>query len=230
MSSGNWTNLDNLPLQFGTSKALPDYSGEYKMYGSTREVEFLVPLIPVTMGGYTIPAIPTSFSGTTTYAAAGISNPDLLLPLQSTAVQTASGSAITWSKPQLVIESIQVTALSGMVGGTNVKIGLAAINPANQQFAQVTPNAGVQIVDTLVTATLATAGMTATFYQPGSTTYSVPASVAGGGAWIGNVPLVTNAFTPLPLDAWVSATATGTFTDGVLKVKMRYTYNGSINQ
>ncbi len=100
---GQWNNQDGLPLLFGTTKALPDWSGDYVMYGSTREFECLIPLVPVTMGGYTVPAIPTSFSGTTTYAAAGISNPDLLVPLQTTAVQTASGSALTVSKPQLYI-------------------------------------------------------------------------------------------------------------------------------
>src|SRR5229473_8076276 len=138
---GQWNNQDGLPLLFGTTKALPDWSGDYVMYGSTREFECLIPLVPVTMGGYTVPAIPTSFSGTTTYAAAGISNPDLLVPLQTTAVQTASGSALTVSKPQLYIEDVQLTALSGAVGGTNFSVGLAVMNPANQQFAQATPNA-----------------------------------------------------------------------------------------
>src|SRR5258708_27556697 len=107
---GQWNNQDALPLQFGTTKALPDWSGDYVSYGSTREAEFLVPLVPVTMGGYTVPAIPTSFSGTTTYAAPGISNPDFLFPLQVTAVQTASGSPLTVSNPQLSIEYFQLTA------------------------------------------------------------------------------------------------------------------------
>ena len=232
MSTGNWTNKDNLPLQFGTSKALPDWSGEFRTTGSSREVEFIVPLIPVTMGGYTMPAVPTSFSGTTTYAAAGISNPDLLFPLQWTALEVTSGSALTVTKPSLFIEQVQITSLSPMAGGTSLAVGFATINPANQQFAQVTPDTGVQLVDTLVTATFATtAGLTQTWNRPGSTGYgSGAANVAGGGAWIKQVPLVTNAFTPLPTDAWVSAIATGSFTDGVLKVKVRYTYNVSINQ
>jgi len=226
---GQWNNNDSLVLQFGTTKALPDYAGEYSLSGSTREMEFLVPLVPVTIGGMTIPGIPTTFSGTSTYAAAGISNPDFLFPLQTTAVQTASGSALTITRPQLFIEQVQVTALSGAVGGTNLSIGLATLNPTNQQFVQVTPNAAVQLVNTVVTASLPV-GQTVTWYQAGTTTDSVPASVAGGGAWIGQVPLVTNAITPLPQNAWVSAIATGTFTDGLLKVKVRYTAYGSINQ
>lgn len=231
MSSGNWTNQDNLPLQFGTAKALPDWSGEYHVGSSSREVEFLVPLISITMGGYTIPAIPTTFSGTTTFAAAGISNPDLLFPMQTTAVQTTSSSAITISKPQLFIEQVQITSLSPMAGGTSLAIGFATIDPSTQQFAQVTPNTGVQLVDTLVTATFATtAGLTTTWNRPGSTGYGAAALTAGGGAWIKQMPLVTNSFTPLPQNAWISAIATGTFTDGVLKVKVRYSQNGSINQ
>src|SRR6266576_1849160 len=151
---GQWNNQDGLPLQFGTVKALPDYSGEYSVSGSTREVEFLVPLVPVTFGGFTLPAIPTTFSGTTTFAAAGISNPDLLMPLQTTAVQTASGSALTISRPQLTIESVAVTALSPAAGGTNLSIGLATMDTATDQFVQVTPNPGVQLVNTIVTASL----------------------------------------------------------------------------
>lgn len=227
---GQWNNIDALPLQFGTTKALPDWSGEYRVGSSTREIEFLVPLIPVTMGGLTIPAIPTSFSGTTTYAAAGISNPDLLFPLQTTAPQTASGSAITISKPQLYIEQVQITALSALAGGTNVSVGLATMNTANSQFVQVTPNAGVQLVNAVVTATLPL-GQTMTWNAPGAVGYgNGAANVAGGGTWISQVPLVTNAITPLPTNAWISAIASGTFTDGLLKVKVKYTMNGSINQ
>lgn len=237
MTTGNWNNQDGLALQFGTSKALPDWSGEYNILGSTREIEFLIPLVPVTMGGYQIPAIPTSFTGTSTYAAAGISNPDLFIPLQTTAIQTASSTALTVSKPQLFIEMVQLTALTGMVGGTSFSVGLAAMG-TNQQFVQIAPNSATQIVNAVVTATLTSPGMTATWWQPGTSTYSVPTTVAGGGSWIGQVPLVTNTNcfgnsgvnSNLPSQAWISATASGVFTDGLIKCKMRYTTYGSINQ
>lgn len=230
MSSGLYINKDNLPLQFGTSKALPDWSGEYHVGASTREVEFLVPLVPITLGGYTIPAIPTTFSGTTTFAAAGISNPDLLFPMQITAPETTSASALTVTKPQLYIEQVQVTSLTPLAGGTSVAIGFATLN-ASQAIVQVTPDTGVQLVDTLVTATFATtAGLTTTWNRPGSTGYGATSLTAGGGAWIKQMPLITNSITPLPTNAWISAIATGTFTDGVLKVKVRYAQMGCINQ
>jgi hypothetical protein len=229
---GQWNNQDGLPLQFGTTKALPDWSGDYVAYGSTRIAECLIPLVPVTMGGYTMPAIPTSFSGTTTYAAAGISNPDFLFPLQTTAPQTASGSAITISKPQLIIEKVEVSSLSPMAGGTSVTVGLAVMN-ASQNFVQVTDavsSGGNHLVDTLATATLNTSGGTAIWYAA-TNTRSFPASTAGGGAWVGiRAPLITNSITPLPQGAWVSAIATGSFTDGVLQMKVYYKYSGSINQ
>lgn len=229
---GQWNNQDGLPLQFGTTKALPDWSGDYKTYGSLRVAECIIPLVATTMGGYTMPAIPTSFSGATTFAAAGISNPDLLFPLQTTAPQTASGSAITVSKPQLIVEKVELSVLSPAAGGTSVAVGLVVMN-ASQAFVVETDalaSGGNHLVDAATQTILANA-TTLTWYQPGSTTSSVPASTVGGGAWVGKrAPLITNAITPLPQYAWISAIATGTFTDGVLQLKVFYKFTGSINQ
>ena len=43
MNAGSWLNNDNLFLQYGTQKAVPEYAGDYKSYGDTREIELLIP-------------------------------------------------------------------------------------------------------------------------------------------------------------------------------------------
>lgn len=233
MVSGYWINQDGLSLQYGTSKAVPEVGGDYMVYGDTREIETYVALVPyqLTTGGLQIPAAPTSFSGATNAAAAGITSLTTQVPLQTTApVVTTTGGALVLSAPQVFYESIEIETLVAAAGGTSISIGLAQINPATQAFVQITPNAGVQLVNTFVTASMATAGQKSIFYLPGNTTDSVPASIAGGGTWLGNVPLVTNAITPLPNAAFISTIAAGTFTNGLLKVRLRYTIYGNINQ
>lgn len=231
MSSGYWNNADGLVLQYGTSKAVPEVGGDWLVYGGNREIEVLVPLVPyaLTTAGLQIPAVPTSFSGATNAAAAGIVSLTTMFPLQTTAPVTAAVAGVTTlSNPQLFIEAVEVETLIAAVGGTSVSLGLAFMNPATQAFVQVTPNAGAQLVNAILTANINATGKKCIFYQPGSTTDSVPASIAGGGSWIGNVPLVTNAVTPLPQSAYLSATCAGTFTDGLLKVRIRYNIYGNI--
>jgi hypothetical protein len=43
------------------------------------------------------------------------------------------------------------------------------------------------------------------------------------------MPLVTNAITPLPNSAWISTIATGAFTNGLIKLRLRYTIYGNIS-
>ncbi len=238
MSTGFWINNDGLPLQFGTQKAIPEVGGDYLIYGETREIEQLIALVPCTWGSGNIqlPAAPTSFVGTGLPSAAGIQSMTTLFPLQITPVTTVSGGVITFTTTQLMIESVSVMPLIGAVGGTSLAVGLAFINPATSAFVQVTPNAGTQLIGStaFVTASMANAGQQTTWYRAGTTTDSVPASVAGGGDWLSNavttgVPLVTNAVTPLPTDAFISSIATGTFTNGLLKLRVRYTLFGNIS-
>lgn len=238
MVAGNWTNQDGLYLQFGTQKAVPEIGGDYLAYGETREIESYVGLVPFTFStgasSIVVPAAPTSFSGTSTAAAAGISSLTTFLPLQTTAVQnTTTGGNLVISNTQNFIESVTVETLVGAAGGTSLAIGLAFIDPTQQQFVQVTPNTGAQLVNGLLTANMATTGMCATFYQPGTTAFSVPASIAGGGSWIGAVPKCTNTYTLngqtiTPINAYISAIATGTFTNGLLRVRVRYNTFGGI--
>jgi hypothetical protein len=232
MVAGTWTNQDGLYLQFGTQKAVPEIGGDYLSYGPNRIFEQYIPLgttLAFGTGGLTVPICPTSFSGTSTPIAAGIQSLTNLFPLQTTAPNTTSSGAFDFTATQLFIEWVEIETIVAAVGGTSLAVGLATINPANQQFVQVTPNAGVQLVNGLLTANMNAIGKKVTFYQPGTTTDSVPASVAGGGSWIGAVPLVTNSITPLPTNAYISSIATGTFTDGLLKLRVGYNIIGNIS-
>lgn len=234
MVAGTWLNQDGLYLQFGTQKAVPEIAGDFLVYGETREIEHYVGLVPFTFStgasSIVVPAAPTSFVGTTTAAAAGITSLTTLVPTQTTAVQnTLTGSNLVINQPQLFIESCSVTTLVAAAGGTTLSVGAVVINPTTQVFVQATPNAQVQYINLLPTAQMAV-GMTQLFYQPGSTTDSVPASVAGGGSWIGAVPLLTNVITPLPQNAYISAIAAGPYTNGLVKVRIRYNLFGGTYQ
>jgi len=236
MVAGFWFNQDGLPVQYGTQKAIPEVGGDYLVYGETREIEQLIPLIPMQFGNANpaVPAPPTSFSGTGTPAAAGIQSLTTLVPLQTVApITTASGGQYTFTTSNLMFEAVEVETLIPAAGGTSIAVGLATQNASTQQFVQVTPNAGAQLINGLVTARMATAGMRTTFTLPGSTGLewdTGATSAAGGGSWIGNVPLVTNSLTPLPTSAWISTIATGSFTAGLIKLRLRYTMYGNISQ
>lgn len=238
MVTGFWMNNDGLPIQFGTSKAIPEMGGDYLVYGETREVEQYIPLVPYQSGAgnVQVPAAQlTPFVGTTTPIAAGIQSMTQLFPLQITAPNTG-GTSITLVNTQIMIEQVEVVPLITAAGGTSIAVGLvttsspanAGTNPAS--FVQVTPNAGVQIVNGLLTAAMSTSLGKVTWTAPGATGIQNGAvNVAGGGTWIGiNTPLVTNVLTPLPTDAFFSTIATGTFTNGLIKLRVKYTLYGNI--
>ena len=235
MVAGNWFNQDGLYLQYGTQKAVPEVGGDYLIYGETREIEQLIPLVPMelTTAGQQVPAPPTSFSGTSTAIAAGIQSLTTFMPLQQTApVTTTTGGVIVLSNPQIFIESVEIEPLISAAGGTSVSIGLVTDSPGSpsSSFVQVSPNAGVQLVNAILTANLAV-GFKSLFTQPGSTglLYESATNIAGGGTWVGiQMPLVTNSITPLPASAWISTIASGTFTNGLFKLRVRYTTFGSI--
>ena len=237
MVAGTWNNQDGLYLQFGTQKAVPEIGGDYLVYGETREIEQLIPLVPMqlTASGQLVAAPPTSFSGTTTAAAAGIQSLTTLIPLQTTAVNTG-GSTITFTASQIQIEEAITEVLIAAAGGTSIAVGLVTNSPGTptSSFVQVTPNAGTQIIKNQVLAQQSTVGNKVVYTNPGTFgfNYLIPGTLAaGGGDWVGvNMPLVTNALTPLPTSAWLSTIATGAYTNGLIKLRLRYTLYGTINQ
>src|SRR6266446_1729009 len=231
MVAGFWYNQDGLPLQYGTQKAIPELGGDYLVYGETREIEKLIPLVPMVIAGNTVPAPPTTFTGNTTVIAAGIQSLTNLVPLQVNAVNTG-GTTITLTTPQLFFEEVTVEGLITATGGTSIAVGLVTTSPGspNSTFVQVTPNAGSQLIGTLATANMV-AGQRVSFTQAATTglRWDTATAVGTSGNWMGNVPLVTNAITPLPQSAWISTIATGAFTNGLIKLRLRYTIYGDIN-
>jgi hypothetical protein len=234
MVAGFWYNQDGVPIQYGTQKAIPEIGGDYLVYGETREIEQLIPLVPMVIGGNTVPAPPTTFTGNTTVIAAGIQSLTNLVPLQLTAPNTG-GTTITFLNSNLFFEEVTVETLIGATGGTSLAVGLVATSPGSPSstFVQVTPNAGTQLLNGLLTARITTPGQRTSFTTTagGGLEWEIGGTAAAGnGAWLGNVPLVTNALTPLPTSAWISTIATGAFTNGLIKLRLRYTIYGQINQ
>jgi hypothetical protein len=247
MVAGTWYNQDGLYLQYGTQKPVPEIGGDYLVYGETREIETYIALVPTQWGSpatagispFVVGAAPTTFSGTTTALAAGIQSLNTFVPLQGTLPTGLTSGTIILDKTQLFFETVEVETLVGATGGTSLAVGLATTSQLpgtpNATFVQVTPNAGSQILNGLLTANMATPGMRATFWTATATSGIIfggtgfATAIAGNGAWLGNVPLVTNVITPLPQSAWISAIATGTFTSGLVKLRLRYNMYGNIS-
>jgi len=249
MTSGFWMNQDGLPLQFGTQKAIPEISGDYVIYGENREVETYIPFVPTTWGtgNVSVPGVQTSaFSGTGTPIAAGIQSMTTLMPLQITAPQTASGSALTLSNTQIFIERVELVTIQQVLPITltmNVGLALATAGSPSGSFVQVTPNAGGQLIGTdgtsgttlTLTAVVGDTGSYTIFNRPfgvGTAFHGgVPVVTVGtGGGWVGvAMPLVTNAITPLPTNAFISTLVTGTPTAGLMKMRIKYFIYGNIS-
>jgi len=248
MVAGFWVNQDGLPLQFGTQKPIPELGGDYLVYGETRELEQYICLGATSFGANAlqVPALPSSFSGTSTPIAAGIQSMTNLIPLQTTAPVTvaSSGGILTVTNPQLSWDQLDVEVLvaanAGTGAATGITVGLATMQQsgATSQFVQVAPNAGVQLL------TLTNAAMTANkrwiIMSDGTVTGSSSTGVTAG-SWITvgqQVPATTTtlsgvASTPLSNNAWISSLATGgTYSGasggGLLKLRLRYTTYGTI--
>lgn len=239
MVSGFFLNQDGLPLQFGNLKAQPDIGGDYLMYGDNREIETYVALVPTQWGNASqpIPAAPTSFLGTGTPIQAGIQSLTTTIPLQQTAVNTG-GTSITFTATQIFIEEVTTEVLIAATGGTSLSMGLVTVSPGtpSSSFVQVTPNGpNTHILNAQLIAQQSTVGNRVTYTNPGTHGFNwltAPGTlVAGGGDWVGiNMPLVTNAITPLPTAAYLSAIATGAYTNGLIKVRIKYSLYGNISQ
>jgi hypothetical protein len=247
MTAGFWLNNDGLPIQFGTQKVIPELGGDYTLWGENREAEFYVNLAATSFGNGVVqnPALPSSFSGTSTPNAAGILSMTTLFPLQATAITGDSippagvSGLFQILQPHLYIDQIDLEVLVAANAGTGGATGLTGIgavtvneNVTPSVFVQVTPNGSTAFLGACANAKMAV-GMHYTWYADG--TAFGTASPPTAGSWLGNVPAVTNAITPLPTNAFVSAIATagvysGTTAAGLLKLRVRYNYYGVINQ
>lgn len=247
MVAGFWLNNDGLPLQFGTQKVIPELGGDFLMYGENREVEWYINLGATSFGNSVVqnPALVQTFSGTGTPNAAGIVSMTTLFPLMATAITGDSippagnsSGVLNLLQPHLWVDQVDlevlVSANAGTGGGTGLAgAGLVTVNEnvTPSVFVQVTPNAGLQFFGAILNANI-TAGKHWTWYSDGTAFGSSNPPVAP--TWIGNVPAVTNTITPLPTNAFLSVLTTGgVYTGasaaGLLKLRVRYNYYGTIN-
>lgn len=265
MTAGNWLNYDGLYLQYGTQKAVPELGASYVMYGPWREIEAFIAPGATSFGSpananNSLP-LPSSFQGTvasqTAAANTGIISYTTLIPLQPTApVTAASGSVLTFINPQIWIDQVDfetfVTWSAGGGSGTGLTgVGLVVALPVTTTggpaaWAQVTPNAGVQLwgATTIANGMLAigrhwTAFADQTMMElitppatPIIANYPVP------GLWMGNMPLTTLTETMLPgnlpNNAYISAIVSGgQFTQatagGLSSIRIKYRQMYSIN-
>lgn len=247
MSSGFWLDPDGLPRQYGTQKAIPEVGGDYVVFGPNRAIETYICLGATAFGNgaLQVPALPSSFSGTSTPIAAGIQSLTTQFPLQTIAPVTvaSSGGILTLKNTQVYIDSIEVECLiaanAGTGSATGITIGLVTINPATQAFVQVTPNAGTQLVKSLLNAEMVAGAKL--IFLPDGTSIGTAVGSSTAGDWMGTttvgtqIPLVTNSITPLPAYAYISAIAAGgTYSGssggGLLKLRINYGLYGVINQ
>jgi hypothetical protein len=247
MVAGFYLNQDGLPIQFGTQKAIPELGGDYTAWGENRIAEFYINLAATSFGSGVVqnPALPSSFSGSSTPIAAGIVSMTTQFPLQAPAVTgdsippAGSSGLFQILQPHLFIDQIDMDVLVGANAGTGGATGLTGVglvtvnvNATPDVFVQVTPNAGVQLLGATSNAQMGV-GKHYTWYADG--TAFGTASPPTAGSWLGNVPAVTNTITPTPTNAFVSALATGgtysgTTAAGLFKLRVRYSYYGVINQ
>lgn len=161
MVAGQWTNLDGLPLNFGTSKAVPEMGGDYMTYGESRVAEFYVTYGQAVWGTGSVPAVPalgvgpwsagiSTVTNATNPANIGVVSQTLLWPLQTTVASGAGSAAqtgfVTTSSTlnlvcsQLFVEQMEFEVLSNFNGTTGFSVGLAAWNPVSANFGIVSPN------------------------------------------------------------------------------------------
>jgi hypothetical protein len=126
---------------------------------------------------------------------------------------------------------------------TGFSIGLVTWSPQSSGWRIVTPNGSgsgtpnhflqVTTLSGLVAGARWTWNSDPAGIPWGSTSSAAPTVPAA--AWLGNIPLVTNAITPVPVQAFLAACATGTVVTtgsagGLAKFRLKYYTYGNIIQ
>ena len=123
---------------------------------------------------------------------------DVDLTTQTTSSAIIDGVETTFLSSGVIIEQVEVVAIEGAAGGTSVSIGLVGMDRST------TPsNGATAFVSALVTSTINTAGEK-TIITAG-TTYA--------GNYVGLAA---------PVSGYFTAKVAGTFTDGVIRVRVKY--------
>lgn len=176
MVAGNWLDGDGLYRQYGTSKAVPEVSGEYLSYGSNRVIEVLIDLTTLT---------------------------------STAAIQSNTEFFPALAAGQLFIEQVEVVAETAAAGGTSFSVGLI-----QSDRSTIPSNYSTAFVNAMVTASMTPAGKKVTLTN----------AVASAGGLIGTGAAVATA------PYYITALAAGTYTNGLIRVRIFYHAIGVITQ
>lgn len=259
MVGGQWTNADGLPLNFGTNKALPELAGDFLAYGDTRMLEAYITYGNMNWGvNNSFPQLPVmasgTFNGTGTPQTAGIISLTYDFPLQTAKVGTGGtgGFAATLgnmavNNTQIWVDEMSLEVLSTFVDATanSFNVGLVMWNASSSIWQIVLPAGSgttvpnhflnITTLGTLIAGQKWTWNSDAAGIPWGSTSANAPTVKAG--AWLGNLPQITNTGATSNTVGYLAAIATGAPTSnststagGLAKFKLKYTIYGNIVQ
>jgi hypothetical protein len=199
MVSGSWLNADGLLVQFGTQKANPDVAGDYKTYGASRVAEVLVDLKSLT----TSPQV----QSLTTFFPAGYNT---FIEKVELDVDVASAGGTSFSvglgyfsgSTYGNITTRSETSTSSAIGTQSNVASLPGVTAiSNTAFVNALINASTNAAGDLITL------------SAGSTS-------AGG--YIGAQSTDTTH------KNYITALAAGTYTEGLIRVRIHYRGYGTI--
>lgn len=199
MAQGSWLNPDGLLLQYGTQKANPEQGGDYLAYGATRVMEVMIDLKSLT----TSPQV------------------------QSTNVFFPSGYNV-------FVEKVEVDVDVASAGGTSFSVGLGYFSGSTYGTVTTRSEASTSSGVTTNTNTASLPGVTAissTAFVNALVNAStnaagdnivMTAGSSSAGGYIGAQP------TDLTHPCYITALAAGTYTDGLVRVRVYYRGYGTI--
>lgn len=184
--ANTWMNKDNLYLKFGPTKAVPTQAGEYKTFGSQREIEIVLILKNLTSSAViqndviSIPAV----TGTGDDAAGAF--------IEQVDLEVLEGAS-TGSSPTLSIGTIKVSDRTTAVSDTSFVNALAAstIDTAGKKVTLVQGTTGYgSLIGTYLTAANGTCNISAKYGTAAFTTGVIKVRIKY------NVALLSTALTP----------------------------------
>ena len=199
MSTGSWLNTDGLMLQFGTQKANPEQGGDYLTYGQNRVAEVLIDLASLTTTA--------QVQSLTTFFPAGYN---------------------------VFIEKVEVDAEIASAGGTSFSVGTGYFSGST--YATITSNseasttsgyttnanaASLPGITTISDTAFVNALINASTNSAGDLVAMSKGSTSAGG-YIGT----TSTTTTQP--NYITAKAAGTYTAGLMRVRIFYRGFGTI--
>lgn len=199
MSQGSWLNSDGLLLQYGTQKANPEQGGDYLAYGQTRVMEVLVDLTSL-----------------------------------STSPQVQSTNLFFPAGYNIFVEKVELDVDVASAGGTSFSVGLGyfsgstystitthsesstssgySTNTNTASLPGVTAISSTAFVNALVNASTDTAG----------DLIELSAGSTSAGGYIGTTSTTTSE------PNYITALASGTYTAGLVRVRIFYRGIGTI--